>query len=195
MEIKITCRGAESIPMDKLCHFQGDLKSLSSDNYKKFRKNLIDLGFSEPISVWIDGEGKYQILNGHQRLRTLKAMMGEGFTIGDIPINIVDAEDENEAKKKVLALTSAYGKMESQGLYKFLGETDIDPKEMDKVFEFSEINIDKFNKEYFPDGEITTEEEIDDKQEFIIVVTCADEESQSEVFENLQAQGLSCKIM
>ena len=54
--IKIACRGASLIDLDRLIHFQGKLKALSEANYMKFKNQMITLGFSEPISVWKNGD-------------------------------------------------------------------------------------------------------------------------------------------
>ncbi|MBK8202452.1 MAG: hypothetical protein IPK68_09130 [Bdellovibrionales bacterium] len=55
--IQIKCRGAESVPYDKLNPLQGNLKDLSDENYSKLKKEILELGFSEPISVW-ENDGK-----------------------------------------------------------------------------------------------------------------------------------------
>lgn len=51
-EIVVKCRGAESVSYEKLAPLQGPLKELSSENYVKLRKEILELGFSEPFSVW-----------------------------------------------------------------------------------------------------------------------------------------------
>lgn len=52
-EILIKCTGADAVPVQELNDFQGDLKVLSDENYKKFKNELLLNGFSEPISVWV----------------------------------------------------------------------------------------------------------------------------------------------
>lgn len=147
-EIEITCKGADSIFLEQLNPFQGNLKDLSRENYEKLKKEVLELGFSEPISVWKDKE-KLRVLNGHQRLRVLAQLEKEGFSVPAIPINYVEAEDEKEAKKKILALTSQYGEMTGQGLYEFMDSAELSIDEVFKSFRFPEIDLKKFEKEYF----------------------------------------------
>ena len=147
--IEITCQGAATIDHKELEPFQGELKSLSKENYSKLKKMITELGFSEPISVWQTNDG-LKILNGHQRLRTITEMVEkEGYHCPPIPVNWVEAENYDQAKRKVLALTSQYGKMETQGLYEFLSDSDIQPHQLGTDYHFPEINTDEFVDEYY----------------------------------------------
>ncbi len=146
--IKISCQGAVNLPIDEFVHFQGNLKDLSEENYLKLRKEIMELGYSEPVSVW-KHDGKTFLLNGHQRIRTLRKMKEEGFEIPNIPANLIDAFDLKEAKKKVLALTSQYGEMTREGLYEFMSEADLSMDDIESSFRFPEIRMDDFKTEYF----------------------------------------------
>ena len=145
--ITIACEGAQAVPLEKLEPLQGDLKDLSEENYKKLRREILERGFSEPISVW-KHKGKLKILNGHQRVRALSVMRGEGYEIPPLPVSIIHAKDEREAKMKVLALTSQYGNMTGQGLYEFLTKGGIAPQELE-TFHFPEIDFKDFTDEFY----------------------------------------------
>lgn len=138
--IKIACKGADTKDIDELEEYQGNLKSLSTANYKKLRKEILELGFSEPISVW-QNNGSSFILNGHQRLRVLKKMREDGYDVSAVPVNYVDAENEVEAKRKILSLTSQYGNMTEDGLYEFMHDAAIDIEEVAESFNFPEIDL------------------------------------------------------
>lgn len=142
-KIEIKCTGADLVYIESLSPFQGNLKDLSKTNYEKLKKEILDLGFSEPVSVW-KNNNNFFLLNGHQRVRTLAEMKKEGFEIPKIPVNWVEAKDIKEAKKKVLALTSQYGEMTGQGLYEFMNEASINFKEIENSFRFPEINFEQF---------------------------------------------------
>lgn len=149
--IRITCKGFAAIPYVELIPFQGQLKELAEEDYQKLKKEILTLGFSEPVSVWQDG-GKNYLLNGHQRHSTIKRMVEqEGYTIGPIPISGVEAGSIAEAKRKVLAFTSQYGKMTPQGLYDFSIDADISPEEIKNRFRFPEIDLDKWDLDFFKD--------------------------------------------
>lgn len=148
--IRIACQGHTTLDIDKLEAFQGDLKDLSKDNYNKLRKQILELGFSEPVSVWQQGGHNY-LLNGHQRHRVLTEMRrAEKYTVPPIPVNLIDAENEHEAKKKILSLTSQFGEITSQGLFEFASLNNIDLPTIED-FRFPEIDMDKWKAEFFED--------------------------------------------
>ena len=146
--VKITCEGAELTAISTLCEFQGELKSLSDSNYYKLRKQILELGFSFPFHVWKNDNVNF-LLDGHQRLRTLRKMESEGWTIPLLPINIIYASDRSEAKRKLLAAASQYGKVERQGLYEFMSDAELPFNDLDVNFSFPEIDLVSFHAEYF----------------------------------------------
>jgi hypothetical protein len=146
--IEVKCTGAETVSISKLKPLQGKLKKLSDVNYQRLKTEILETGFSEPISVW-DDLGTYRILNGHQRLATLRKLKKEGQTIPKIPISLVEAKDMEEAKRKVLALTSQYGEMDNAGLKEFITGTALDTDKLFENFRFPEIDEEKFVSEYY----------------------------------------------
>jgi len=84
MEIKIKCTGTEDISLDKFKELQGNLKELSKDNYKRLKGSILKHGFCFPVFCWKDSD-TYWILDAHQRIATLKRLIGEGNTINDLP--------------------------------------------------------------------------------------------------------------
>lgn len=136
MEIKIRVKGSDSRKIDDLVHFQGDLKELTEINYQKLKKEIIELGFCEAVVIWGD-----KILNGHQRIRTLKRMRDEGFDIPLIPVTTVQADDEKQARRIVLSLTSQFGKLTEESLLAFAKESDINLDEIVESFNFPELNM------------------------------------------------------
>jgi DNA modification methylase len=147
-EVQIKCKGSMTLELEQLEPFQGNLKDLSKENYNKLRKQIIELGFSEPICVW-KNEGKYNILNGHQRVRVLTEMKkAEGWKVPRLPVVEVEAATEFEAKKKVLSLTSQYGALSNESLFEFASLNNIDLPTLED-FRFPEIDLDKFKAEFF----------------------------------------------
>lgn len=146
--IQIKCKGADALYIDQLEPFQGNLKELSKENYEKLKKEILELGFSEPMSVW-SHNGKFLLLNGHQRHRVLMQMKTEGFDVPKVPVNFVEAADVKEAKKKILALTSQYGEITKDGLYEFMNEADLAFPEIENSFRFPEIDFESFKDEFF----------------------------------------------
>lgn len=122
--------------------FQGDLKHLAEADRLRLRHEIETRGFSEPITAWRDGK-VLRILNGHQRLQVLQEMDGQGLRVPKIPVNIIKAENEREAKLKLLALTSQYGKITEDSLINYLKEAGLntDLEELRSSFRFPELNL------------------------------------------------------
>lgn len=164
-KIKITCEGAKQLPLSKLKPLQGKLKTLPDMSYQSLKKEILETGFSEPIAVWVN-EGKNFILNGHQRLSTLKKMKKEGYDIPDIPVSLVEAKDEIEAKRKILSLTSQFGVMTSESLYDFIKGTPLDDINTMEGFRFPDIDQDEFFAKHFPD--ISNKKEYDESKDDVV---------------------------
>lgn len=148
--IEIKCQGAGTLDISKVEPFQGNLKSLSKENYERLKKSILDLGFSFPLHIWRH-EGHHYCVDGHQRERVLQQMGKEGYLIPPIPVVYVEAKDKREAKLKILAATSQFGAIEPDGLYQFMSESEITMPELETSFSFPEINFDRFNDEFFTD--------------------------------------------
>jgi hypothetical protein len=148
-EIKITCDTKLYLPLENILDFQGELKSLSSTNYERLKKQILEQGFSAPIFVW-KNNAKYYCLDGTQRRLVLTKLKAEGYKIPDLPAVEIFAKTKLEAKKKLLSYVSQFGKVESQGLYEFIIEAEIPIEDM-ADFEIPEIDMDEFKAEYFAD--------------------------------------------
>jgi site-specific DNA-methyltransferase (adenine-specific) len=155
--------------LHELNAFQGNLKDLSEENYERFKNELFELGFSSPFHFWVNPEdNKKYILDGHQRHRVLTKLKEEGVSIpAKLPAIQVFADSFKQAKKKVLALTSAFGKMSDQGLYEFMSDAELSIDEIKTSFNFADIDMVKFEDEFFKDinVEILDSEKEDDVPE------------------------------
>lgn len=157
--------------MDELEVIQGNLKDLSEENYTKLKKEILELGFSSPIHVWLSS-GKKFVLDGTQRTKTLKKMRTDGFFIPRLPIVEIEANDVKEAKKKVLALTSQYGEITSQGLYEFMAEADLQMPEVEDSFRFPEVDFESFKSNFFAEAPSIEDFKYKDVDKKIKFYTC-----------------------
>lgn len=204
--IRITCQGASALPYHELEPFQGNLKSLSEANYQKLRQEILELGFFDPILVWraqTDDGPKNFIISGHQRQRVVKRMVEEeGFECPDLPINPIEADSWQEAKKKILAAISQYGKLEDQGLYEFMSDAGLTFQEVQASFDLPALDMDKFGEEYYDvEPPAKPEKEKDEpatkdpeEPQHLVVVSCDGESSQQELFQELTGRGYTCKV-
>ena len=159
-QVKINCKGSRTVDLGDLRPFQGDLKSLTEANYIKLRGLIQSMGFSFPIFVWTDKEHEQSyILDGHQRVRTLQKMADEGYKIPKIPIADVAATSFKQAKEKLLAAASHFGRFEHQGLYEFVVENEFDASFLEENFDLPGIDLNKFNMDFFGEPERTDEAE------------------------------------
>lgn len=149
--VRIACRAAATVRLRDIELSQGNLCELSVDNHERLRASITHHGFTFPIAIWRDGD-RYRLLDGHARVLTLRKMAEEGWTVPDLPAVLVDAADEGEAMRKLLAARSQYHKTTAQGLYEFLGQYQIT---LDDVINVADVGIDfdKFKAEYYdPSG-------------------------------------------
>ena len=145
--IKITCTGAAVLGIEKLSLFQGNLKELSKENYEKLKQEIIKHGFSFPVFVW-KNDGKNHVLDGHQRINVLLAMQKEGYTIPKLPVDWIQAKDKREAKEKILAAVSQYGKITEEGLYEFTNTAGIKFEDFKAFTDLPGINFDRYEAGY-----------------------------------------------
>jgi len=190
MEIKINCQKGIDLPLSEMHAFQGDLKDLSEENYQRLSEQIQEKGFLAPFSVWKDN-GKWMLLDGHQRHRTLTRMEENKVTLPDaFPTIEIIAENIKQAKEIVLSLTSQYGHMSNKGLYDFMQEAQI--KNLSD-FRLPDINIAAFSKEFFSVDDtpmVSSNESPKDEVKFMIVIECKDELEQIDLFEELQIRKL-----
>jgi site-specific DNA-methyltransferase (adenine-specific) len=132
--IDIKCTGSDTISIDELTEFQGELKERSAGDIEKIIKSIKKHGFSFPFFVWQhtsrDGNFINHVLDGHGRLKALKQMRAAGEEIPPLPCVYISAKNEAEAKEKLLKLNSQYGHMTAESVAAFLGDIKIDFSEL-----------------------------------------------------------------
>lgn len=122
MKIKIadSLKALPTIDYRSLKEFQGPLKDLSKGNYARLLNSLTEFGFIVPLFIW-KHEGEIFCIDGHQRLRVLKKEEVEPFKL---PFIEIKAETVAEAKKKLLVVSSQYGRITQEGLDQFAFDLD-----------------------------------------------------------------------
>ena len=123
--IVINCTGSDTIELDELADFQGALKQRSAADINKIIKSIKKHGFSFPFFVWAHDDINH-VLDGHGRLAALKKMQADGEEIPALPCVYVEAENEAEAKEKLLKLNSQYGHMTAESVADFLDGMEIE---------------------------------------------------------------------
>lgn len=147
-EIRITCQGQKYLPIDQLKTFQGNLKELHEDEYEKLKNSILKYGFSFPVFVWQDF-----MLDGHQRIFTVNKLLAEGYTIGDIPVVEIEAENKVCAAEKLLLINSRYAKITDEGLYEFVNEMELDFESLVGDLDLPDFDMDNFIEGYVNNNE------------------------------------------
>jgi hypothetical protein len=200
MKIEISCKGNSELDISEMREFQGNLKSLSEESYVKLKGQIIDNGFSFPIAVWKD-KNSYYIIDGHQRKRVLERLREEGWEVPYVPIVSIKADSYRQAKMKLLAAASQYGKIEDQGLYEFLSEANLDIDELMESLRLPEINFDSFKNNFFDvenkEDDFVFNEKNNNESEnkhFHLNIVFENENEQQELFTELRDRGFNVKV-
>jgi len=124
-EIKITCKGADTLPIDRLLEFQpAGLKKRGKKELDKIEASIFKHGLFMPFPIW-DDHGEYRLLDGHGRLAVLLRLREQGADIPLLPVVPVKADTEAEAKEMLLQINSQYGAIDTDELLAWT--EDIDP--------------------------------------------------------------------
>lgn len=165
--IIVKCKGADTLPIDTILEFQGKLKRLSPKNRDKLMVSICTQGFIAPIFVW-DNQGDYQILDGHQRLKTLLYMRQKGWDIPLLPVAYIDAENEQDARTKLLHITSQYGEFVQAELDRWLEENVEDIQESIRLSD-KEMNLWKEEIKHETDAEYEFSQELMEAHNYVVL--------------------------
>ena len=120
LKISESLKSLPTIDYRELKEFQKDLKKISKENYAKLLKSLNEFGLIVPIFIW-KHDSENLVIDAHQRLRVLKGEKAEPF---DIPYVEIEADNEQDAKKKLLVISSQYGTTTQDGWNAFTEDLD-----------------------------------------------------------------------
>lgn len=183
--IEITCRGADSLPLDAIEDFQGNLKKRSKKDIDLIIKSIEKYGFSFPFFVW-NGSGHNYCLDGHGRIQALCEMRKRGVSLPLFPVAYIEAADEAEAKHKLLRLNSQYGQMSIDSVLEFAEGLEV---------EFEDLALPAGTLELYGEGAIDDFPELaeGDKEPFQqMTFTLADEQAKivKDAIRKAQGEGL-----
>ena len=190
LQIKIACTGSDSLPLDAIEEFQGNLKKHSKKDIDKIIRSIVEYGFSFPFFIW-NGTGHNLCLDGHGRILALAEMRKRGTDLPVFPVVYVEANDEQEAKQKLLRLNSQYGQMTLDSVMEFADGMELNSEEINLSDGGSlEFNSDKKSE----DDSNSESNEIEYHQKLEIIVSCKDEEEQQDVYNMLIEEGIKCQL-
>ena len=134
-EILNKCKTKDFLTIDEIDVFSSDIKNRTSYDIERLKDSIKKNGFLFPLFIW---NGHNVILDGKARYIALKQLSKEGYILSKIPVVIIEAKNEEEAKEKVLQVNSRYGKITEASLDYFSKDFDINLSELN-------IHLDKIN--------------------------------------------------
>lgn len=143
----------------------------------KVAASIREFGFKVPIVI----DGNNVIICGHTRLRAAKRL-----NLDVVPCIIADDLTDEQIKAFRLAdnKTSEFA--------------DWDIEKLDEELAALEIDMSLFGFEYGEKtGGVSEREDLSDKvsEVYEVIVECADEIEQEEIFNRLQEEGLQCRVL
>lgn len=123
--IDVKCVTPNKMLLSQMTPFQGDLKKRSDKDVSALAESLVKDGLIMPFAIWLtakeDGTALSYILDGHGRREALLklAQVDADIITQEFPIISVEADTEDEARKALLQISSAYGKVTKQGAINF----------------------------------------------------------------------------
>lgn len=124
-QLTIACHTHDTLELSELTPFQNRLKNRSSRQIKQLADTIVEHGFTCPLFVW-QSEGENKIIDGNSRYLALQNLATSGFVIPAIPVVLIDAVDEQEAKRKVLEVHNLNGVITKDALIEYGKGLDID---------------------------------------------------------------------
>jgi hypothetical protein len=117
----IKCQTVDTTTITALKQFQGNLKKRTSEDIDALINSINNDGLLMPIAIW-NHDGVCEILDGHARYEAFVRMAIDDPAIleAELPVILVKAADENEARRMLLQITSSYGKVNKSGLREFV---------------------------------------------------------------------------
>lgn len=145
---------------------QGDLKFLSEENYKKLKGRIEARGFNQPVTAWLDKDGKKHLIDGHQRKHVLET---EGW-YEPIPYLVIEADSLEQAAEILLEVTSQYGTITQEGIDEFIATFELPEIDVlahtnfDGIFDFK---IETPEEEGEPEVEPESDEPVDSQAGYL----------------------------
>ncbi len=121
--ININVKTLKTIPVDEFLSYEFNNLKDENRNVNKLVHSIKTNGWNFPVFIW---EGHKYVIDGKGRKLALEKLIEEGETIEGIPVVEISAKDLDEAKHKVLEVSSQYGDITAESFYDFIEDMNID---------------------------------------------------------------------
>lgn len=124
--IAIRCEAAGFEDFHLIEDLQGKLKKISREDLDKLKGLIVSKGIIAPSFVWRKPGGGLAYLDGHQRHKAYTELEKDGFLVPLIPVVYIQADTFEDAKEKLLAVTSQFGSFDLEGMDDFMAGLDVE---------------------------------------------------------------------
>jgi hypothetical protein len=184
------CKTADSLPYEQIEPLQGRLKNRTDEQIDKICRSVVKHGWAFPEFIW-KHEGHNYCLDGHGRQAAIPRLIEMGYTIPPIPVVFIDAKDREEAKELLLKCISQYGTVTQEGFAEFA----------DFTFDFADFEIPSISFDGLTmggddeDAPPLEESGFNYKEQYGVIVICADEAEQESVYTKMAAEGYNVRVV
>jgi hypothetical protein len=119
--ISITCSYDDLCPVSEIVPFQGKIKKRKPKQLERIISSIEQYGFSFPFFVWRN-QGKKFCIDGHGRLLALAEMSKRGYTIPPLPVVYIEAQNEKEARRKLIEVNNINGTFNKNAFTSFVAD-------------------------------------------------------------------------
>ena len=146
---------------DLPCIQHDTFKELTDKAFRVLENSLFRNKFIMPFFVWENG-GKGYILDGFHRKKVMLQMEKDGYLDENnkrhvvsfpdmLPAIFIDCENEQDAAKVVLALSSKYAYETGEGMYEFMHKFNLNFDDIRLTTDFPKIDFEEFEMEFLKD--------------------------------------------
>lgn len=127
-----------TLPLGGLTELQGELKDVTTENYHKLKRQIEKRGLILPFFVWYDeSTNTNYIEDGHARK---KLLVKEGLPLDtQLPVVYIPADNIQDAKEILLAISSQYGTITQEGYDTFT--YDLDQAYLEEMVHFDALKV------------------------------------------------------
>jgi len=146
MQIINKVKKLKTLPVKDFLELEFNTLKDPDRNVSKLVNAIIKNGWSFPVFVWA---GHNYVIDGAGRKLAVEQLIKQGHEIKEIPVLEIEAKDLEEAKRKVLEVSSQYGDVTKDSFRLFAQDLDLD---------FDDFNIKGIDKDV-----LLSPEEADDE--------------------------------
>lgn len=170
----------QTVAVDKLIPYINNAKKHSDDQVTRLASSIREFGFVNPILI----DKEFNVIAGHGRLMAAKRL-----NMGEVPCLFVEGLSEAQRKAYILA-DNRLGELASW-------DTELVNSELEVLQELDfDIDVTGFELPGEDESpEVNTDTDFNYREQYGVIVMCADEAEQEKIYNSLIAEGYECKVV